>query len=110
MSGFLARAAQRRTPVLLDGLISCTAALVAERMHPGASRWWWAGHRSTEPAQHRALAELQLHPLLDLGLRLGEGTGALLALDLVDAAAAIMSDMATFDSAAVPRAHRDPAP
>lgn len=108
MAAFLARAAQRRTPVLLDGLVSCTAALVAERMHPGARTWWWAGHRSTEPAQHRALAELDLQPLLDLGLRLGEGTGALLALDLVDAAAAVMRDMATFDSAAVPRAHGAP--
>jgi len=101
MTGFLARAAQRRTPVLLDGVISATAAVVAERMQPGSSRWWQAGHRSTEPAQQRALSELQLQPLLDLQLRLGEGTGALAALPLLHAAGAIMRDMATFESAGV---------
>ena len=108
MTGFLARAAVRRTPVLLDGVISCTAALVAERMQPGSHRWWWAGHRSTEPAQQRALQELQLQPLLDLGLRLGEGTGALLALGLVQSAAAVLNDMATFESAGIPRSLDSP--
>lgn len=101
MTGFLARAALRRTPVLLDGVISCTAALVAERMQPGSRRWWWAGHRSTEPAQHRALQELQLQPLLDAGMRLGEGTGALLALGLVQSATAVLNDMATFEAAGI---------
>jgi nicotinate-nucleotide--dimethylbenzimidazole phosphoribosyltransferase len=109
MTGFLARAAVRRTPVLLDGVISCTAALVAERMQPGSRRWWWAGHRSTEPAQHRALQELELQPLLDLELRLGEGTGALLALGLLQSAVAVLNDMATFESAGVARGH-DPPP
>ena len=75
--------------------------MLAERLHPGSKQWWWAGHRSTEPAQRRALAELELAPLLDLRLRLGEGTGALLALGLVHAAVAIMRDMATFESAGV---------
>lgn len=101
MSGFLARAAQRRTPVILDGVIPATAALAAERRQPGSTAWWWAGHRSTEPAQQRALQELQLQPLLDLGLRLGEGTGAVLALGLVRAAVAIMHEMATFEAADV---------
>lgn len=105
MTSFLARAAERRTPVLLDGVISCTAALVAERMQPGSKQWWWAGHRSTEPAQHRALAELDMEPLLDLGLRLGEGTGGLLALGLVQSAVAVLNDMATFESAGVARSH-----
>ncbi len=109
-TGFLARAALRRTPVLLDGVISCTAALAAERMQPGSSRWWWAGHRSTEPAQRRALQELQLQPLLDLHLRLGEGTGALLALGLLQSAAAVLADMATFESAGIAPARDEPGP
>lgn len=101
MTGFLARAAARGTPVILDGVISATAALLAERLQPGSSLWWVAGHRSTEPAAQRALLDLDLVPLLDLGLRLGEGTGAVLALGLLHNAVAIMREMATFDSAGV---------
>ncbi|HET9188124.1 MAG TPA: nicotinate-nucleotide--dimethylbenzimidazole phosphoribosyltransferase [Acidothermaceae bacterium] len=101
MAGFLAQAAVRRTPVLLDGVVSGAAALVADRLAPGARAWWWAGHRSAEPAHAIALSELGLAPLLDLGLRLGEGTGALLAVPLVRAAAATLSDMATFAEAHV---------
>ena len=101
MAAFLARGAERGVPTILDGVVAATAALVAERMQPGSVPWWWAGHRSTEPAQHRALLELELTPLLDLRLRLGEGTGAVLALGLVHAAVAIMHDMATFESAGV---------
>lgn len=101
MTGFLARSAARGVPVVLDGIISVTAAMLAERMQPGSRAWWTAGHRSTEPAAQRALQDLQLLPLLDLHLRLGEGTGALLALGLVHSAVAIMRDMATFDSAGV---------
>ena len=100
MAGFLGRAAERRTPVLLDGVVSGAAALVAERLSPGARVWWQAGHRSTEPAHTAALARLELEPLLDLGLRLGEGTGALLAVPLLQAAAASLT-MATFDEAGV---------
>jgi nicotinate-nucleotide--dimethylbenzimidazole phosphoribosyltransferase len=101
MAGFLAQAAVRRTPVLLDGVVSGAAALVAERLAPGAAAWWAAGHRSAEPAHTVALNELGLTPLLDLGLRLGEGTGALLAVPLVRAAAATLADMSTFDEAQV---------
>lgn len=101
MAGFLAQAAIRRTPVLLDGVVSGAAALVAERLAPGARAWWWAGHRSAEPSHTIALRELGLTPLLDLGLRLGEGTGALLAVPLLRAAAATLSEMATFDEAHV---------
>ena len=100
-AGFLRRASERGVPVLLDGVMSVTAALAAERMAPGARAWWWAGHRSTEPAQQRGLAELDLTPLLDLGLRLGEGTGAALAVGLLQSAIATLSDMATFDAAGV---------
>lgn len=101
MAGFLAQAAVRRTPVVLDGVVSGAAALVAERLNPGARAWWVAGHRSTEPAHAAALAALGLEPVLDLGLRLGEGTGALLALPVLQAAAATLAEMATFDEAGV---------
>lgn len=94
MTGFLLQAAVRRTPVLLDGVVSCACALVARRVADGASSWWLAGHRSTEPAQHRVLDVLGLEPLVDLGLRLGEGTGALVALPLLRAAQAMTADMA----------------
>ena len=101
MSAFLEQAARRRTPVMLDGVVSCAAALVAARDEPAAVAWWAAGHLSTEPAARIALETLGLRPLVDLGLRLGEGTGALLALPLLDAAILTLSEMATFDSAGV---------
>lgn len=86
---------------MLDGIVSCAAALVASEIEPGALAWWVAGHRSTEPAASVALASLGLVPVLDLDLRLGEGTGALLALPLINAAALTLGQMATFDSAGV---------
>lgn len=101
MAGFLAQAAVRRTPALLDGVVSGAAALVAERLAPGARAWWWAGHRSAEPSHALALRQLGLTPLLDLSLRLGEGTGALLAVPLLRAAAATLADMSTFAEAHV---------
>jgi nicotinate-nucleotide--dimethylbenzimidazole phosphoribosyltransferase len=101
MTGFLARAAERGVPLVLDGVVSCAAALVAERIAPGARAWWIAGHRSTEPAATLALATLSLVPLVDLDLRLGEGTGALLALPLLASAALTLGEMATFESAGV---------
>jgi nicotinate-nucleotide--dimethylbenzimidazole phosphoribosyltransferase len=101
MTGFLVQAAARRTPVLLDGVISGACALVAQRIAHTAPTWWLAGHRSTEPAHTRALDRLGLDPVLDLGLRLGEGTGALTALPIVQAAIATLAEMATFDEAGV---------
>ncbi len=101
MTGFLAQSALRRTPVLLDGVVVTAAALVAERMAPGARAWWQAGHRSTEPAHTLALAQLELEPIVDLRMRLGEGTGAAIALPVVRAAVATLASMATFDSASV---------
>ena len=101
MAGFCAQAAVRRTPLLLDGVVVSAAALVADRMAPGARSWWQAGHRSTEPAHTLALAQLGLEPIVDLGLRLGEGTGAAMALPLVRAAVAVLASMATFDDAGV---------
>jgi nicotinate-nucleotide--dimethylbenzimidazole phosphoribosyltransferase len=95
MTGFLVQAAVRRTPVLLDGLVSCACALLAHRVAEDAADWWLAGHRSTEPAQHRALEALGLEPLVDLGMRLGEGSGALVALPLLRAAQALLAEMGT---------------
>jgi nicotinate-nucleotide--dimethylbenzimidazole phosphoribosyltransferase len=100
-TGFLLQAAARRTPVLLDGVVSLASALVAHRIAFRASHWWWASHRSTEPAAGAALDRLRLEPLLDLGMRLGEGSGALMALPLVTAAGDLLREMATFESAGV---------
>jgi nicotinate-nucleotide--dimethylbenzimidazole phosphoribosyltransferase len=101
IAGFCAQAAVRRTPLLLDGMAVTAAALVAERLAPGARLWWQAGHRSTEPAHALALAQLGLDPILDLRMRLGEGTGAALALSVLRAAVAAVSSMATFAAAGV---------
>jgi nicotinate-nucleotide--dimethylbenzimidazole phosphoribosyltransferase len=92
--------------VLLDGFISSTAALVAARADPATVDSMIAAHRSPEPGHARVLAELRLEPLLDLGLRLGEGSGGALALPLLDAALAILADMATFEDAGVTDAGR----
>ncbi|WP_059018506.1 nicotinate-nucleotide--dimethylbenzimidazole phosphoribosyltransferase [Mycobacterium sp. M26] len=101
MAGFCAQASVRRTPLLLDGLVVTSAALVADRMATGARAWWRAGHRSTEPAHTLALDHLGLEPIVDLGLRLGEGTGAAVALPIVRAAVATLASMATFEGAGV---------
>jgi nicotinate-nucleotide--dimethylbenzimidazole phosphoribosyltransferase len=103
LAGAALAAAARRTVVVLDGFISSTAGLLAARLDPGARDYFVAGHRSLE-AGHRAVLEaLRLVPLLDLGLRLGEGSGAVLALPLLRAAADVMADMATFAGAGVSR-------
>ena len=101
MAAFLAQSAVRRTPIVLDGVVVTAAALLAERLAPGARAWMQAGHRSAEPAHTFALESLKLEPLLDLGLRLGEGSGAAAAFPLVRMATNIMNDMATFESAQV---------
>lgn len=92
-AGFLVQAAVRSTPVVLDGVFSLAAALVARDIAPDAARWWLAGHRSTEPAQSVALTALGLEPILDLGLRLGEGSGAVQAVPVLRAARAVLADM-----------------
>lgn len=101
MAGFCAQAAVRRTPLLLDGVVVTAAALMADMLAPGARAWWRAGHRSTEPAHTLALARLELDPIVDLGLRLGEGTGAAVALPLLRGAVAALGSMATFGDAGV---------
>jgi nicotinate-nucleotide--dimethylbenzimidazole phosphoribosyltransferase len=87
--------------VLLDGVVVTAAALVADRLAPGARQWWQAGHRSTEPAHALALQRLALEPIVDMRMRLGEGTGATIALPIVRAAVAVLGSMATFDEAGV---------
>ena len=86
---------------MIDGVVAGAAALVAAALAPTASHAWVAGHRSVEPAHTLTLEHLGLAPLLDLGLRVGEGTGALLAAPLVAAAARALTDVATFDAAGV---------
>jgi nicotinate-nucleotide--dimethylbenzimidazole phosphoribosyltransferase len=106
LAGVAIGAARRGQVVLLDGFISSTAALVAARLEPSTREAMIAAHRSPEPGHALVLEALGLEPLLDLGLRLGEGSGAALALPLLQAAVAILADMATFESAGVTDAGR----
>ncbi len=94
LAGLQIEAAERRVPFVVDGVIALAALCVADRLAPGTASLAIAGHRSTEPAATAALEHLGLRPLLDLGLCLGEGTGAALAIPLIQAAAAALSDMA----------------
>ncbi|MPY91589.1 MAG: nicotinate-nucleotide--dimethylbenzimidazole phosphoribosyltransferase [Acidimicrobiia bacterium] len=103
LAGVLVGAAAARAPVLLDGVITLAAAVVAARVVPAAAGYWLAAHRPVEPGGVVALEALGLEPVLDLGLRLGEGTGALLAVPLVQAAARLLTEMATLDEVAGPR-------
>ncbi|RXS78907.1 nicotinate-nucleotide--dimethylbenzimidazole phosphoribosyltransferase [Streptomyces sp. TM32] len=97
MTGFLLQSAVRRTPVILDGVVSAACALVAQRVAFRAPDWWVAGQASGEPAQAKALDRIALNPLLDHGVTAGEGTGALLALPLVQAAAALAAELPVRD-------------
>ncbi|MFG2136718.1 nicotinate-nucleotide--dimethylbenzimidazole phosphoribosyltransferase [Streptomyces sp. NPDC048650] len=99
--GLILGGASLRTPVVLDGVSAGAAALVARAIAPEALAACIAGHRSAEPGHVAALTKLGLRPLVDLDLRLGEGTGALLALPVVQSAARAMHEVATFDSAGV---------
>jgi nicotinate-nucleotide--dimethylbenzimidazole phosphoribosyltransferase len=101
LAGFVLSAAAHRVPVILDGVIAGSAALVAQALAPACVDACIAGHRSAEPGHAHALRRLGLRPLVELDLRLGEGTGAVLALPIVQAAAAALRDMATFDAAGV---------
>ncbi|MEO6018610.1 MAG: nicotinate-nucleotide--dimethylbenzimidazole phosphoribosyltransferase [Polaromonas sp.] len=101
MTGAMLQAASERRVVLVDGFIAGVAALVAHALAPQARDYMVFCHRSDEHGHRLLLAHLQATPLLDLGLRLGEGTGALLAWPLVQSAAGFLNDMASFDSAGV---------
>ena len=99
--GFIVGGAAAGVPVLVDGLIADAALLAAERLVPGVAARCIAGHQSVEPGATAVLEELGLVPVLDLGMRLGEGSGACLALPIVEAAARVLAEMATFDAAGV---------
>ena len=101
MAGAYIGAAANRMPVVIDGLISVVAALAASRLAPGAADYMFASHRSAEPGYDAAIRALGLTPFLDLGMRLGEGSGCPLAFQVLRAACAVMDDMATFEEAAI---------
>jgi nicotinate-nucleotide--dimethylbenzimidazole phosphoribosyltransferase len=104
IAGLIVGAAARRKPVVIDGFISTAGALIAQALAPAASEYIIAAHRSAENG-HRLMHEhLGKEPLLDLGLRLGEGTGAALAMNLVEAAVRILTEVATFEEASVSQA------
>lgn len=96
IAGFILAAAAARVPVILDGVIACSGACIAVALAPDARDYLLSGHAGVEPGIRAALAHLGLEPLLDLGLRLGEGTGAVLALPMVQSAARVFHEMATF--------------
>ncbi len=101
LAGYVVGGAAARLPVVVDGVIALAACLVAAALAPDVVGYLVAGHRSTEPGATAALESLKIEPLLDLGLRLGEGTGACLAVPLVRGAARLLSEMASFDAAGV---------
>lgn len=103
MAGFLLGAASRRLPVMIDGFICCAAVLVARSFDPGVMNYLIFSHRSAERAHDKMLAALRGKPLFDLEMRLGEGTGAVVAISLLESAVALYSQMATFDQVGVSR-------
>jgi nicotinate-nucleotide--dimethylbenzimidazole phosphoribosyltransferase len=105
LAGFIVGGAAAGMPVLLDGVIAASAALVACAFVPDAAGYLIAGHRSSEPGASAALRHLGLEPVLDLDLRLGVGSGAALAIPVVQAAAKILREMATFEQATIAAAH-----
>jgi nicotinate-nucleotide--dimethylbenzimidazole phosphoribosyltransferase len=101
IAGLVLGAAARRKPIVVDGFISTAGALVAHALCPAVADYVIAAHRSVEPGHRTMHARLGREPLLDLGLRLGEGTGAALAMNLVEAACRILTEVATFEEARV---------
>ncbi|GAA1215320.1 nicotinate-nucleotide--dimethylbenzimidazole phosphoribosyltransferase [Pseudonocardia alaniniphila] len=95
LTGFCLQAALRRTPVVLDGLVVGTGALLAEELAPGAREWWLVAQRSPEPAMTLAVEHLGLTPVLDLGIRVGDGTGATTVVPLLQMAARLLAETAT---------------
>lgn len=104
LAGLVIGAASRRIPVVIDGFISTAAAAIACALEPKVRQFLFAGHRSSEPGHASLLEFIGETPLLDLQMRLGEGTGAALAMTLIDASAKLYNEMATFSSAGVSEA------
>jgi nicotinate-nucleotide--dimethylbenzimidazole phosphoribosyltransferase len=105
LAGYIVGGAAARVPVLIDGVIAAASLVTASALCPGVEQYCIAGHRSAEPGSRAVLEHLGLPPLLQLDLRLGEGTGACLALPIVQTAARVLREMATFDQAGV--THKD---
>jgi nicotinate-nucleotide--dimethylbenzimidazole phosphoribosyltransferase len=103
MVGAIEQAAERRALILVDGLITSVAALVAVRRQPALCAYLVASHRGSEPAHGAVLSALGLAPLFELGLSLGEGSGAALAVGLVRAACALMNEVRTYEEANIER-------
>jgi len=101
LTGAYQTCAQKGLPVMIDGFISTTAALLAEHMNPGCKQWFFFSHNSAEPGHEKMLDTLEAKPLLDLGMRLGEGSGAATAIPLIQLACALHNNMATFAEAQV---------
>ncbi len=106
IAGAILGAASQGVPVFIDGFVSSSAALVAAAIAPACKDYIIASHLSVEPGHSIVLEHLELEPLLDLRMRLGEGTGAALAFSIADAACRIMNDMATFEGAGVSRSDK----
>lgn len=107
MTGLYIGAAYYRIPVVIDGVISIAAALLAYRFHPLTREYMFASHVSKEPAYRLAAGELKLHPMLQLGMRLGEGSGCPIAMRVIDTALAVMRDMNTFADVAADDEYRE---
>lgn len=103
--GAILAAASKKTAIVLDGVISTAAGLIAWLIAPDIRGYLFSGHKSVEIAQKAALKKMGLSPLIDLDMRLGEGTGAALAIDIIDAACRIMREMASFEEAGVSNNH-----
>lgn len=101
MVGAYLRCAQQGLPVVVDGFIASAAALVASRIQPQANQWWFFAHASAEPGHAVMMQALEARPLLDLGMRLGEGSGAATAVVLMRLACSLHNEMATFEQAGV---------
>jgi len=110
LAGLALGAAYRRVPVVVDGLIAGAAALLASRLAPGVRNYLFAGHLSAEPGHRLVLEDLDLRPLLQLDMRLGEGTGAVLASFILEAACRLLREMATFEEAGVSRSLPETSP
>lgn len=104
IAGLILGAAAQHKPVIIDGFISTAGALIAQALEPRSVQYMIASHRSMESGHKTALQRLGKEPLIDLNLRLGEGTGAALVMPLLDAAARLLTDVATFEEASVSKA------
>ena len=102
IAGIILAAAHHKRPVMVDGFISTAGALIAHALNPAVVDYIFAGHCSEEPGHRHMLSYLGLDPILNLGLRLGEGTGGVLAMDVMDAAVKVFKEVMTFDEAGVP--------